>query len=164
IGSGGARQRRSQRGWKSGAGDPGGRIFSAAIQKTWAVRSGAGEHSRQSVAANGDADGAASRTIGTARSIWAAAVASQRRDRRLPRPWAGVIATCSDRRLEQPVAALRSLNFAARHSTVVPAKRLRAPGPIRRTLTFWHAAICLPLSLRPVVMGPCFRTRACTHL
>src|SRR5258708_16360282 len=42
-------------------------------------------------------------------------------------------------------------------STVVPAKHLRAPGPIRRALTFWHAVSCLPLSLRPVVTGPCFR-------
>ena len=69
------------------------------------VRPGAGEHPRQSVAANGNADGAASGAIGAGDPVGPAAASGARRDRRLSRARAGSGAAPSNRRLEQPVAA-----------------------------------------------------------
>ncbi len=53
------------------------RFLGAAIRGPRAVRPGAGEYSRQSVAANGDADGAASGAIGVADLVGAAAVSGR---------------------------------------------------------------------------------------
>ena len=92
-------------GGRSGGNYPGHRIFGAAIRAPRAVRSGAGEHSRQSVAANGNADGAASGAIGAGHSIRAAAVSGSKRRCRLPGARAGPGAAAQDRGLEQPAAA-----------------------------------------------------------
>ncbi len=77
--------------------------------RTWAVRSGAGEHSRQSAAADGNANGSASGTIGAGHSVGLAAASGTERSRRLPRTRAGSETAHSDRRLEQPAAALRGM-------------------------------------------------------
>ena len=76
-----------------------------------AVRSGAGEYSRQSVAAIGNADGAASGAIGAGHSIGTADASGARRHRRLSRPWAGADTAPAYRRLEQPVAAQGELKL-----------------------------------------------------
>ncbi len=76
-----------------------------------AVRSGAGEYSRQSVAAIGNTDGAASGAIGAGHSVGPADASGARRHRRLSRPWAGAGAAPAHRRLEQPVAAQGELKL-----------------------------------------------------
>ena len=85
LGPGGARQCAAQRHGGSGGDHPRHRIFRAGIRATRTVRSGAGEHSRQSVAANGNADGAASGAIGVGHSVGLAAASGAKRDRRLSR-------------------------------------------------------------------------------
>ena len=77
-----------------------------------AVRSGAGEYSRQSVAATGNADGAASGAIGAGHSVGPADASGARRHRRLSRAWAGAGAASAHRRLEQPVAAQGELKIS----------------------------------------------------
>ena len=54
------------------------RIFSAAIRRARPVRPGAGEYPRQSAAADGDADGAASGAIGAGDLVGAAAASGRR--------------------------------------------------------------------------------------
>ena len=76
-----------------------------------AVRSGAGEYSRQSAAATGGADGAASGAIGAGDPVGPADASGARRHRRLSRPWAGAATAPAYRRLEQPVAAEGELKF-----------------------------------------------------
>ena len=79
----------AQRVRSSGAGDPRHRLFGAAIRKSRPVRPGAGEHPRQSAAAIGNADGAASGTIGAGYSIGTADASGGFRDCRLSCAWAG---------------------------------------------------------------------------
>ena len=98
-------KRQTQRYGRSGAGDPRHRLLGAAIRAARTVRSRAGEHSRQSVAANGNADGAPSGTIGAGHSIRAAAASGQPRRRRLSRARTDPGATTQYRRLEQPAVA-----------------------------------------------------------
>ena len=80
-----ARQCPAQRHRRSGGDDPRHRILRAAIRPARAVRSGAGEYPRQSAAANGNADGAASGAIGAGHPIGPAAASGSERDRRLSR-------------------------------------------------------------------------------
>src|SRR6185295_8921715 len=105
LGAGRPRERAAERIGASGTGDPRHRLLSAAIRKRRAVRSGAGEYSRQSIAAIGNTDGAASGAIGAGHSVGPADAPGARRHRCLSRPWAGAGAASAYRRLEQPVTA-----------------------------------------------------------
>ena len=69
------------------------------------VRSGAGKHPRQSVAAIGNADGTASGTIRAGDPVGPVEPSGRQRHCGLPHPRTGAAAACQDRRLEQPVAA-----------------------------------------------------------
>ena len=69
------------------------------------VRSGAGKHPRQSPAAIGNADGAASRSIGAGDSIGPAEPSGSCRHCGLSGPRTGTAETFAHRRLEQPAAA-----------------------------------------------------------
>ena len=73
------------------------------------VRPGAGEHPRQSVAASGGPDGAASGAVGAGDPVRPVDAAGGRRDRRLPRPRTGAAAAHQDRWLEQPSASERGM-------------------------------------------------------
>ena len=77
----------------------------AAIRNPRAVRSGAGEYPRQSVAANGDADGRAFGAIGVRDSLGAAAASGPRRHRVISRARTDFTSASQNRWLEQPADA-----------------------------------------------------------
>ena len=89
----------------------GDRLRGAAIRKPRPVRSGAGEYSGQSAAADGGGDGRPSGPIGAGYSFGVAAASSPKRDRGLPRARAGSAAASPNRRLEQPSDAQRGMKI-----------------------------------------------------
>ena len=126
---------RSQRNRKLGAGDPRDRVFGAAICRARTVRPGAGEYPRQSVAAIGGIDGAASGAVGSGDLIGIIDPSGAGRRRRLSRTLPGAGAASCDRRLEQPAAALYALTLfrlgrlrlgAGDHALFLPQRPLDA--------------------------------------